>query len=219
MYQIILLSGSVINFPLYLVDDTFGHIGLLVNHVLSDEMISRLEYFATFLGNNLTGSKKKHRAPGSHYFGFWRKYSTTIYQTKTSKEYISKQFISQIQDIWKLVSQVIFHYYPDIWSRYHYNRNQLCLPYTFGIWTCLGFNYLVQSPRHKDFADASKGLCVIIPVGNYTGGNLLLPEYNVSVEITRKSIFCMDSCNVTHENKNFVGNRSSFALFSPQNMM
>ena len=200
-----------------------NHIGLLLNDVISDILIEKLESLLAKLIELHPYCNKHKNSRGEaimFHFGFWKKNSriNKIYEIKASKCFISKLFITETAIIWDLVSKLCKKYYPDIWDKYFKNILNLHLPYSFAIWTCVAINYLLRAEVHKDSYDSKNGICVIIPIGNFKGGNLILNEYNCSIEIKRKSIFMLNSQYVMHENEPFVGNRSSIVLFSCEDM-
>ena len=69
----------------------------------------------------------------------------------------------------------------------HYN-----LPYSFGLWHCLALNYELMSVKHKDVNDDPKGICIILPIGDFVGGNFVLHEYLIEHVFQVKDIYVLD---------------------------
>lgn len=81
--------------------------------------------------------------------------------------------------------------------------------YSFG-----GFvvNFCVATDGHCDIGDLL--LCVVIPFGNFEGGELCLYELGLVIDLAPLTAFIFPSSDVTHFNLHFQGTRGSLVLHS-----
>lgn len=181
-------------------------------------MIRCIEKSGQILVDHLPKKIKKNcRGKGFQYhFGHWKKRSMLLlmYETADSRNFWFKYFLSTTQYIWEYIASCIEQDFKDEYDWYMTRCLELNLPYTFGIWECLAINYLFKSEKHRDWKDIKNGICVIIPTGNFTGGNLFLEDFNTIIQLKRKDFFALKSYEWFHENEEFFGNRSSFILFT-----
>lgn len=87
--------------------------------------------------------------------------------------------------------------------------NETSPAYPFG-----GFvvNICVATDAHRDIGD--KILCVVIPFGDYTGGDLGVYETGILWGLAPGSVFIFPSCELTHFNLHYSGLRGSLVLHS-----
>lgn len=163
--------------------------------------------------------KKKTNSRGIGYqwhFGYWGKNSmiNMLYETAESRNFQFAIFLAKTQHIWHFIAKLIEQDFKQEYDWYCRRLQQSNVPYTFGIWECLAINYLFGSNKHKDWGDIRNGLCVIIPAGRFTGGNIFLQEFNTVIELKHGDFLVLRSYEWYHENKEFVGDRSSYVLFT-----
>jgi hypothetical protein len=70
------------------------------------------------------------------------------------------------------------------------------------------FNYNIQSAVHKD-SHNSEGYSIMVTWGNYTGYELVLPDYNILLKIKKGDILIFDGKKIRHGNLEGSGNRIS----------
>ncbi|KAJ6492444.1 hypothetical protein C8R47DRAFT_1319303 [Mycena vitilis] len=87
--------------------------------------------------------------------------------------------------------------------------NPACPSYPFG-----GFvlNLRASTWAHRDHGD--KMLCVVIPFGRYTGGQLCLYEVGFMFDLQAGDVLIFPSCDITHFNMHFTGKRGTLVLHS-----
>ena len=161
--------------------------------------------------------KKNSRGKGYQFhFGFWRKNSLIylLYETVESRNHFFRTFLAKTQHIWYYIAQLIKKDFKHEYDWYLERLMTNNLPYKFGIWECLAINYLLRSTTHRDFGDVRNGICVIVPAGKFTEGNLFLKEFNTVIEFERGDFFVLRSFEWYHENEKFVGQRTSYVLFT-----
>ncbi|TFK60397.1 hypothetical protein BDN72DRAFT_779467 [Pluteus cervinus] len=77
-------------------------------------------------------------------------------------------------------------------------------------------NICASTSAHKDSND--EGLCVVIPFGDYTGGELCLYEPGLTFPIQPGDILMFPSSKFTHFNLHFNGFRGSFVLHTDKKL-
>jgi hypothetical protein len=73
-------------------------------------------------------------------------------------------------------------------------------------------NFCVSTDAHRDWSDNL--LCVVIPFGNWIGGQICLFELGLVIKMKSGDILAFPSCNITHFNLHFSGWRGSIVLHS-----
>ena len=73
-------------------------------------------------------------------------------------------------------------------------------------------NLQATAKAHKDEGDDT--VCVSIPFGNWTQGQLVLHELGMVLDLTLGDVVIFPSCYITHFGLDFAGVRCSLILFS-----
>lgn len=73
-------------------------------------------------------------------------------------------------------------------------------------------NLQVATEAHTDTNDDT--ICVVIPFGDYTGGELVLHEAGIVLELVEGDILIFPSYRLTHYNLHFKGVRGSVVMHS-----
>ena len=81
---------------------------------------------------------------------------------------------------------------------------------------CITVNINVATWGHQDSEDLI--LCKVIPVGTFTGGELVLWEPGLVVELPSGSDIVFPSWKITHFNLDYVGERASLVLHTDKEM-
>ena len=80
----------------------------------------------------------------------------------------------------------------------------------------LAINFNSRTPFHIDLND--NGLCTVVPVGNWIGGNLIIPHLGISIELVKGQVIMFRSNLLIHGNDSFTkGVRFSMVFFSHEN--
>ncbi|TFK60949.1 hypothetical protein BDN72DRAFT_778787, partial [Pluteus cervinus] len=87
----------------------------------------------------------------------------------------------------------------------------LCFPFLG-----LVLNFCVSTTAHKNTSD--KLICVVIPFGDFQGGELCLYEPGLVFSLQPGEILFFPSHKITHFNLHFKGKRGSFVLSSDKAM-
>jgi predicted membrane-bound spermidine synthase len=73
-------------------------------------------------------------------------------------------------------------------------------------------NINVCTVAHRDAKDFR--LCLVLPIGNFMGGGLVMREQGVVVEMRNGDFACFRSAETTHFNLDYLGERASLVLHS-----
>jgi hypothetical protein len=87
--------------------------------------------------------------------------------------------------------------------------NALCPSFPF---SGIVVNFCVSTSGHRDGNDHR--LCVVIPFGKWSGGELCLHELGLVIDLKPGDILIFPSCDITHFNLHFRGKRGSLVLHS-----
>ena len=80
----------------------------------------------------------------------------------------------------------------------------------------LAINFNSRTPFHIDLNDNS--LYTVVPVSNWTDGNLIIPHLGISIELVKEQIVMFRSNLLIHGNDSFAkGVRFSMVFFSHKN--
>ena len=103
-------------------------------------------------------------------------------------------------------------YFPKIHADYEVYLECLPLGKTSEFYPFAGIvlNINAASIAHRDVGDDR--LCVVIPFGNFTGGELVLYELGVVLELKAGDILLFNSVEITHFNLLYKGFRGSMVL-------
>ena len=73
-------------------------------------------------------------------------------------------------------------------------------------------NICVSTTGHRDRSD--KHICVVIPFGDWQGGEICLYELGLIIKLNPGDILIFPSCDITHFNLHFSGIRGSVVFHS-----
>jgi len=88
-----------------------------------------------------------------------------------------------------------------------FNANSPAFPFSG-----LVVNLCVSTDGHRDLKD--KRICVVIPFGEWEGGEICLYELGLVIKLKAGDILIFPSCDITHFNLHFFGLRGSLVLHS-----
>jgi len=215
--------GLSISFELQLVDSvTTGLIAHFFKGVLTLYMKKILIEAKNKLFRSILHLMKKVNCRGEAiqlHLGFWGKHArkNTLYKTADSRTNANavKLFLFETQIIWDAITKLIEKKYPNHYSRLIKMKQYWNCPYTWGLWHALAYNVNLQSMCHQDFQDDKYGIAVIIPVGDFTGGELTLNQFDLDFQNEFGDIFVCSSALYLHENQPITsGERDSIVLFN-----
>ena len=79
----------------------------------------------------------------------------------------------------------------------------------------LALNYNVTTNFHFDPND--NGLSTVVPVGNWKGGWLIIPQLNIVIKLVKGQVVMLKSSILIHGNTNATGIRFGMVFFSHNN--
>ena len=79
----------------------------------------------------------------------------------------------------------------------------------------LAINYNCATEFHIDLND--NGLCTVVPVGDWEGGNLIIPHLEIKIKLVKGQVVMFRSNLLIHGNDNAKGIRFSMVFFSHKN--
>ena len=156
--------------------------------------------------------KESHRSESfwknlAERFGALTTYNTLPYTTSdtASAHNIEHQdcvnkLLYALQPISQCVNKFVERYY----EHYYAKLNKLTwgpfAPKPFGIFPTIAINFNVISKYHWDSNDNSDGLCFLIPLGDFEGGELVFPQLQIVVKLKPGQIVAFPSCLLLHGN-------------------
>ncbi|KAJ3110737.1 hypothetical protein HDU96_006297 [Phlyctochytrium bullatum] len=84
--------------------------------------------------------------------------------------------------------------------------------------TTMAVNFLCRSYSHLDSQDKSDGMCIVMPVGEFTEGELVLVNCGYQLQLEKGQPAFFRSSFITHFNRPFKGTRHSIVLYSDRNV-
>ena len=116
------------------------------------------------------------------------------------------------------VSGSVNEYIKTTYSDYYSKMKELDLgpnvPKSFGIFPTLSINYNVICQFHRDLKDHRNTLCVVCPLGNFTGGELVFPELKLVIHVKQGQAVAFRSNILVHGNLPIItGIRHSLVFY------
>jgi hypothetical protein len=124
-----------------------------------------------------------------------------------------------LQDLCTLVSNLVKKHMPEIHSQLALFCDILPLndhPATYPFPGCV-INLQVSTEGHLDTGDDT--ICVVIPFGDFEGGELVLWEAGLIIDLKEGDIFIFPSFHLTHFNMSFKGVRGSVVMHSDKDAL
>lgn len=208
-----------IPFEMIVREPSGAFVGQLCQNVLTEEMKKILLDSTKKLFNNIAKRKKinsRGKAVQLH-CGYWGKHTQTkqVYKTKDSRDLAWMVFHTETQTIWEKISNVIEQILPLEYERLQKIKRYWRFPFTWGLWHVLAYNIKLASEIHKDKFDYKDGICIIIPVGDFEGGDITINEFKLNFKCLFGDIFVLSSARYFHQNQEILrGYRNSIVLFN-----
>ena len=138
------------------------------------------------------------------------------YQSKVVKESPEKYhaLMSTFKDVCQVVSDIIKKHLPDLHAQISIFCDILPLndrPTTHPFPGCV-INLQVATEGHLDSGDDT--ICVVIPFGDFEGGELVLSDAGLMINLQEGDVFIFPSFRLTHFNMHFTGVRGSLVMHS-----
>ena len=125
--------------------------------------------------------------------------NTTSSHCKKHQECV-KDLIQGIQPISGAVNKYIEITYP-----VYYSKNKKLdlgpnVPKSFGIFPTVSINFNIICQLHRDLKDHRNTLCVVCPLGNFKGGELIFPELKLIIHVKQGQAVAFRSNILVHGN-------------------
>jgi hypothetical protein len=177
---------------------------------------------------------KKHKKYGVYHFCFWKQQghsngkptlSADILKGATIFEAVS-EFHRKVAPLIQTISRLFEPLDPGLYQRYREDYTTWLHKSTLGaIHTCnrtcfLGMALLInlRVEPHKDKQDVKEGWVAMTCIGNFTGGNLVLPALGVQLQHEAGDVIFFRSAVLEHWVAPFKGERTAFVFFTKANM-
>lgn len=191
----------------FVIQDSIPH-GLLDALLKSTHMLCSLGPLLKEHSSNRGIGKTLH-------MGFWRRYSTSLYESADFKNHWSKWWATFNEPVWKLASELLRKHFPTVYKI----LDKVRTPYKFGSWHMAALNVNVAVTPHADKEDHLEGICCVIALGDFDGGELCFPSKLVCVKMRHGTIVLFHSAQYEHVVSRFIGTRFSIVLFSDENVI
>jgi hypothetical protein len=119
-----------------------------------------------------------------------------------------------IEDICKIVCEVLRKHLPSSFNQLRIFCEILPLSHRPATYPFPGYvlNIQVCTEAHVDVNDTE--VCIVVPFGQYEGGELVLHEAGLVLELKEGDILVFPSHRLTHFNLHFTGIRGSVVMHS-----
>jgi hypothetical protein len=177
---------------------------------------------STLLLSSTSHNKVKSRFYSTRNFqhqfllGWWRKYQLKVHPTAQTEDPAAVLWFANSQKIIKLINKMFEEHFPLMFASYAEVVEKLIPNCPLGVFSMVTINEGSSLP-HMDVADKKDGLCWIVPFGRFTGGQLILKELNVLVNLKCGDVIAFQSSQLTHFNLTVsTGRRHSAVFFTHQ---
>lgn len=117
--------------------------------------------------------------------------------------------------LWFLIGNVVFQCIPLFACEL--TRRVIPQYRLFDIFSLLILNLTCGCTLHKDFRDY--GYCVLVPFGDFDGGELVFPKYQIAVKLDPGDVAIFRSSVLEHGNLPYTGTRRSCVLVTHKTML
>lgn len=100
------------------------------------------------------------------HLAFWRKSSSISYRSKDFRNPWAQWWATKNYEVWNFLSDLLGRMYPTVKRE----MQKVRLPFTFGVWTALSLNYNFSVGSHIDDRDMKDGICCVVILGDFKGG-------------------------------------------------
>jgi len=147
----------------------------------------------------------------TYHLGCWRKSMKEPTITKQTNHPASREFLQKNAELFDFVSKVFHQHYPKLYEVY----SKVSMPEKLvGNFGTVAVNVDYATEPHYDSDDFSNGLCWVMPIGNYTGGELRFFGLNIEVDLQPGDLICFQSKHLLHGNNPYEGIRHSLVFFT-----
>jgi len=163
-------------------------------------------------------TRGEQHALAVYHFGWWKFYTKVPSLIRDTATIAGQKFLAANVELWKLVDKLFHYYFPSIAACH--SRVEKGLISQLQSFSSLVVNVEMQSIPHRDYGEAVDGMAAVFNLGDYSGGELYLHEPKVAITSYPCDLSLINSFKITHSSLQiFAGKKTSFVLFSHQNML
>jgi hypothetical protein len=119
------------------------------------------------------------------------------------------------------LSYILYHLHPEVimfYKVYELYKNVIDVYFKkrkfTGIFSSCTINRNIAVLPHKDTKDSLVGYSAIVICGNFTEGQIICPEQELTIPVQNGSIVFMKSRQMVHGVKEYTGSRNSLVFFT-----
>lgn len=147
--------------------------------------------------------------------GFWRTYSTVLYESADFKNKWSRWWALVNEPVWQHASHLLKQHFPSV----HKTLQRVHAPHKFGSWHMAVLNVNLAVTAHCDSSDHIGGICCVIVLGTFDGGELCFPDELVCIKVKHGTIVLFHSREYEHMVSRFIGTRFSIVLYADEKVI
>lgn len=140
-------------------------------------------------------------------FGAFIKYTTLPYTSSdmaSSHNIAHEDCVNNLLYALRPLTNCINRFINEHYEHYYTKLSKLKLgpfvPRAFGIFPTIAINFNVISKYHWDDNDDPNGLCVLVALGDFEGGELCFPQLQIVVKLKPGQVVIFPSCLLLHGN-------------------
>ncbi|CAG8630967.1 3716_t:CDS:2 [Acaulospora morrowiae] len=143
-------------------------------------------------------------------------YTTANTASNHCQEHLAciQELIQGLQPLSDIVNNYFHNTYPTLHTKMKNLNLGPNVPKSFGAFPTIGINFNVICQFHRDLKDHRNTLCVVCPLGNFEGGELVFPELKLIVHVKQGQAVAFRSNLLVHGNLPVVaGVRHSIVFY------
>jgi hypothetical protein len=166
------------------VDQYYQHTNAHPSHQSKQFAKDLIEYFGGFTGSNNLPYTTANTASSHH---------------EEHQKYV-RDLIKGLQPLSNAVNKYLETTYPALYLKMKKLDLGPNTPKPFGAFPTVGINFNVICQFHRDLKDHRNTLCVVCPLGDFEGGELVFPELKLAVHIKQGQAVAFRSNLLVHGN-------------------
>jgi hypothetical protein len=172
-----------------------------------------------FYNTNTYKKVQKHRQTRGEvdvwHWGFWRKYSCFVTKTIASRSKFFHQWRRVNNFSFLKISKKFQEWKPKLHKKYIACIRKWKIGSYFGPWATCVLNYNYNVTDHFDRDDYKDGWCFVYIWGKWkNGGDLVFPEWNVTIKCEPNMLIAFPSKHILHRVSPYLGKRYSMVFFT-----
>ncbi|KAL6074266.1 hypothetical protein QOT17_004295 [Balamuthia mandrillaris] len=186
---------------------------------LHEQMLASITPLAATQRPNVRKRSRSRQQGGATYrFGWALQYSGTPRPIRGTEAAAAQNWLQENRPVFRVVHELLKEHFPELCSILEGNSAFIAdNPISPFATVVVNVDFAVEPHRNKN--DYKEGLAVVIPLGDFTGGQLFFPEINVTVNTQPGDVVAFRSARLTHSVLPYVGTRHSVILFTQDNMI